>query len=651
MAVSDKPAVYFDIGDTMGAAQVTPPPPRLASLLVFPHVVPVLQALRSRQVRLGIISNTGRETADDMKRVLQVAGLFDFFDADRLIYSSVVGLQKDSPQVFKLAIDRAGMTGTPDQCVFVGEDSQERAFAMQAGMRVCPHPLLVESVLAGDQLYYVALDVPAEHSARPWRRELSQLAVVPLSGGGFAGRTLYAIAAGSALSALANSLFDLQVLGRGDLPLETDLFLLRDDVARESGFMSATGQAGRILKTVNMAESLLASSENGLVTAVPAGRSVEEIHFEGARHGHHFKFIAAPSLAEPFSADAGGRPAAWLESAAQMAEAPPQLNPGELDVLVNLDAQAIERHLNRYAGVSALGDDGGEKVRSRHVHAADNSRVTAQLARDLEKIGAGTFQVRLLPFSHELRTLMNVEAELPAASDGIAELVLITAHLDSTAAFSPPFDSIRDPAPGADDDGSGVAAVLSIAERLKALANQQAPRRAIRFVLFNAEEHGLVGSQAYARAQAAVGAPIVAVYQMDMIGFNQADPRSCEVHAGFWPSADTQRRSLALAQRMVDIVPIVSPLLELPQVYRSTGASPLQRDPAEGRSDHAAFQQHGYAACVVSEDFFVGPTADAPAPDNNPNYHMKTDTFVDAAYAADIARAVAAAAWTIANNR
>jgi bacterial leucyl aminopeptidase len=46
------------------------------------------------------------------------------------------------------------------------------------------------------------------------------------------------------------------------------------------------------------------------------------------------------------------------------------------------------------------------------------------------------------------------------------------------------------------------------------------PHRAIRFGLFNAEEQGRIGSLHYASDQRLAGAPILAVYCMDMIGFN-----------------------------------------------------------------------------------------------------------------------------------
>ena len=154
--------------------------------------------------------------------------------------------------------------------------------------------------------------------------------------------------------------------------------------------------------------------------------------------------------------------------------------------------------------------------------------------------------MRLHPFSHQGRALHNVEAELPGLVPG--EVVLVTAHLDSTAAFGDgPYNPTTMPAPGSDDDGSGVAAVLAIAEALTGLsARTSPPKRAIRFVLFNAEEDGMVGSKAYARDEAAQAAPIVAVLQIDMIGYNVNPPRSYEVHAGdlFSRAVEESRSSL-----------------------------------------------------------------------------------------------------------
>jgi hypothetical protein len=70
-------------------------------------------------------------------------------------------------------------------------------------------------------------------------------------------------------------------------------------------------------------------------------------------------------------------------------------------------------------------------------------------------------------------------------------------------------------APGADDDGSGTAAVLAIASVLK---NYQF-NHTIRFITFSGEEVGTYGSFTYARDASYRGDNIVAVLNMDMIGY------------------------------------------------------------------------------------------------------------------------------------
>lgn len=85
-------------------------------------------------------------------------------------------------------------------------------------------------------------------------------------------------------------------------------------------------------------------------------------------------------------------------------------------------------------------------------------------------------------------TAANVMAEI-RGRELPEEIVLIGAHLDSW-----------DLGTGAVDDGAGVGIVLATAQLLKSLPTP--PRRTIRFVLFGAEEIGLVGARAYAEAHA-----------------------------------------------------------------------------------------------------------------------------------------------------
>jgi bacterial leucyl aminopeptidase len=148
----------------------------------------------------------------------------------------------------------------------------------------------------------------------------------------------------------------------------------------------------------------------------------------------------------------------------------------------------------------------------------------------------------------------------------------------------------------------------------------------VRFVLFNAEEHGLVGSQAYARDEAILGTPIVAVFQMDMIGYDVLPEHTFERHAGFTPSPAVKARSLALAQMIAELVPWVSPALPAPLIYPVSGES----DPAERRSDHYSFQLQGYTACLASEDLVAGPGSGAPPEEMNPKHHLPTDAVINA---------------------
>src|ERR671915_586001 len=121
--------VFFDISGTLGSPRISLPPFRLEGLDTYPFVTAVLEELRSTGARLGIISNTGNETSESMQKVLEESGLFDFLGPALLIYSSVVGLEKDSPDIFQLAAQRSGHVASPEQCLFVGEDSHERHYA------------------------------------------------------------------------------------------------------------------------------------------------------------------------------------------------------------------------------------------------------------------------------------------------------------------------------------------------------------------------------------------------------------------------------------------------------------------------------------------------------------------------------------------
>ena len=112
----------------------------------------------------------------------------------------------------------------------------------------------------------------------------------------------------------------------------------------------------------------------------------------------------------------------------------------------------------------------------------------------------------------------NVIANKPGGGAGQRELVLLVAHLDSINLAGGPSAV----APGADDNASGCAAVLAIANALK----EHHAVNDLRLVLFGGEEQGLHGSRQYVTQLAASERDrIRAVVNMDMIAsLNTADP-------------------------------------------------------------------------------------------------------------------------------
>jgi leucyl aminopeptidase len=651
------PTAFFDIGDTLGSARLSPRPPhRLERLDVYPQVSAVLQEVRDNGVRLGIVSNIGQETEEDVRRVLEEAGLYNFFEPSLLVYGA-----KDSPEIFRRAAEQAGHSATPERCLYVGENRAERGYALEAGLRVAPHPRLALEVLRGSRLRYVRVTVPVGHrDSDGWREAILGLPVVPIERTGENGTTVYAIATSGAASQLDDLGFEVDRLGSEDLPLATEVYFLRDERQTRTGFLVEEGESSGFFDRDEESRMVLASSEGGLYVALPADRSVLQYHFEEVAHGHILKLTPGMSLLEPSEVN---QTANLLAS--PLAEA--ALSQEEIETFRReITPESVAADVDRYSGKRPIDSAGGVTIKSRHVQHEHNAQAVAALALDLERIGGDDFSVGLYEFDEIMRepgrgpegafrkTLNNVEAEL-AGSEPQEGMVLITAHLDSTACVPDPdvpcrdYDSTNDPAPGADDDASGIAGVLAAARAITRLSATKQPKRTIRLVLFNAEEMGLVGSKEYAQEQAALGKPIVAVYQMDMMGYNKEEPRTYEIHAGA-DRQEVQDASRVLAQRIEELSQQVSPDLPSPQLHLNKGLAEKDKDPAYRRSDHHSFHLVGRAACALTEDFFPPPLPGEPVEsEGNPYYHTAVDTFVDPEYAADIARAVAAAAWASAN--
>lgn len=230
-----------------------------------------------------------------------------------------------------------------------------------------------------------------------------------------------------------------------------------------------------------------------------------------------------------------------------------------------------------------------------------------------------------------------------------AQIVIVGCHLDSSAERTAGgYNPAVDPAPGMDDNASGIAACLAAARYLIAFKGHLV--HTVRFCFFNAEEAGLVGSKAYAASLKSLNAPVRAVICADMLGYNSDGNLIFEIHAGYSDPA-IRDRNLPIASKVGTWASSLG-ALQPAQIYQGTSSSagaPDRNlyDPAINRSDHGAFHQQGFPAVAVSEDYFAN-LATEPGKDPNPNYHTANDKAIDAAYGAAIASAVACAAKELA---
>jgi hypothetical protein len=113
----------------------------------------------------------------------------------------------------------------------------------------------------------------------------------------------------------------------------------------------------------------------------------------------------------------------------------------------------------------------------------------------------------------------NVVAVLPGSDPQWAQQALLfSAHMDHLGNGAPGPDAIYN---GADDDASGVTAVLTLAEAFAALPTR--PKRSVMFVGFWGEELGLLGSQQFVKDAPWPMERIVANVNIEMIGRPEAN--------------------------------------------------------------------------------------------------------------------------------
>lgn len=589
----------------------------------------LLESLKNSGARLGMLVHLRKQSQKFVEETLRKSGLLSFFESELVIYS-----KRFTDVSFQQAF---AMTDSPARNVFVAEHCIDRKQAIEAGFNAAvPHPSLATEMLGENILSYVRISGIDKDN---WAERLSPLTpmpLVPIYLNPKQQGSAYVITSIKIAEKIESIGLTVEIFGNEHDPQVTDAFLVHDDRMTPEGTDPST-YAREFLASEDKSRFIVSAIGPTLLLALPPDVAVEEIHFPKALHGHSRRLLADPSMItsqlEAITNDTDQRD----EAAAQMT-----LTEAEEKILRKVIIGAtIESFHAPYVGDTPL-EGFGFSVSSRHVSHPHNKAVTTALCRRLAAIGGKVMKhVRRHNFYLGEDVVSNIEAELPGSEP--ESFVIISAHFDSTAKK----DGVFSPAPGADDDASGVAAVLAAAQAAVELHALGQLRRSLRFVLFNVEEDQIYGSQVYAKCQFDNRVNIRGVFQMDMIGHTGDTPqKEFEVHHGFPTDSVVEEKSAELARMITGVTGRVSNLND-PQVYPN---KPGGKDPSFDKSDHTSFHACGYAACLVSEDSNYGPEPHSPAPRPNPGYHRKTDERIDVDYAAEIARAVTAAAIVAAKS-
>jgi Peptidase family M28 len=202
-------------------------------------------------------------------------------------------------------------------------------------------------------------------------------------------------------------------------------------------------------------------------------------------------------------------------------------------------------------------------------------------------------------------------------SDGDGEVVVVGAHLDHVG-----FNHLTDKGkmrvhPGADDNASGSAALLEVAQAMAG----GTPKKDILFLWFCGEENGLLGSRAYCAKPVYPHDKTVVMLNMDQIA--RTDPKEMNI-GGLWELKSFGKLIKKLSKRI---------------------SSPLKLDLDSGRELYSRSDQYSFFSKKVPGIFFFEGNIN-----DNPVYHKPGDVAetIHTDKVMWVARLFAATAWSVA---
>jgi len=225
---------------------------------------------------------------------------------------------------------------------------------------------------------------------------------------------------------------------------------------------------------------------------------------------------------------------------------------------------------------------------------------------EAEFAGAG-YEVKRQQYGISGTDCFNLEVEISGTTRP-DEIVIIGAHYDSVVG-----------SPAANDNGSGVAAILGLARKFR----QRTCGRTVRFVAFVNEEAPYahtkqMGSWVYARRCRERGEKVAAMLSLETIGYYTDSPGSQKyppLVGLLYPSIGNFVAFVG-STRYGDLVRQVVGSFRQNEPFPSEGAALPHAIRSIGRSDHWSFWQEGYPALMVTDT----------APFRYPYYHTPEDT-------------------------
>jgi uncharacterized protein (TIGR01244 family) len=339
------------------------------------------------------------------------------------------------------------------------------------------------------------------------------------------------------------------------------------------------------------------------------------------------------------------------------------------EVLAAIDPANLRRHVDRLAAFGTRHTLSETESDTRGIGAA-RRWVAAEFERVTEGSGrSGDLAVRVEFDPHQVPAdgrrlvrdveIVNVVCTIPGADpESRDRLYYVLAHLDSRASEANDFTS---DAPGANDDASGVAALIELA---RVLSRERLDATVV-LMATSGEEQGLFGARLHAQAAQAAGKDIRAVLNNDTIG-DPTGPRTVKNEVRVFSeglplellSQDPERLSAAVRQIRSLGAESDGQSRQLARYIHEIGE--LHRAPVRAKmvfrpdrflrgGDHTPFNELGFPAVRFTEVYDVYDRQHQDVREENGTQFGDLARFVDEAYLADVTRLNAIALVHMAN--